>query len=208
MSTTQQDPTATPASPDVNPLDIVSVCIHWHDNAIDPQRNNITVCSCGATLDHLDNAEEHLAAIILTALAKEGFGNVAQAKNEALEQLATQFETLASQGTPFIPGSVTKTWRNAAQAARANKTPGAAPNPALRTLSAAADLDALPEGALVLAPSRNPRHPKVFRKVGAKAWIELEPSDRDDGEISVSSEALLRWSSHDGTATVLWEPHP
>lgn len=76
----------------------------------------------------------------------------------------------------------------------------------VKQIATAEELDALAEGTLILTPSRNPNYPKVFRKAWAEGWLELDPSDRDDGENTDTAAAVLRWSSHDGTATVLWEP--
>lgn len=77
-----------------------------------------------------------------------------------------------------------------------------------RTITTAEELDALAEGVLISTPSRNPNYPSVFRKAWADGWLDLDPSDRDDGENAITATALLRWESHDGTATVLYEPTP
>ncbi|MCU6481928.1 hypothetical protein [Arthrobacter sp. A2-55] len=77
---------------------------------------------------------------------------------------------------------------------------------AARVLITAEELKALPDGTLISTPSTNPDYPTVFRKEWEDGWMELDPSDRDDGEVTQPAEAILRWTSKDGTATVLWEP--
>ena len=75
-----------------------------------------------------------------------------------------------------------------------------------RTITTAEELDALAEGTLISTPSRNPHYPSVFRKAWADGWLALDPSDRDDGENTITATALLRWYSHDSTATILYSP--
>lgn len=77
-----------------------------------------------------------------------------------------------------------------------------------RTITTVEELDALPEGTLISTPCNNPLYRNVFRKAWADGWLDLDPSDREDGEITETAAALLRWNSKDGTATVLWEPTP
>lgn len=73
-----------------------------------------------------------------------------------------------------------------------------------QVITDAAALDALPEGTLILCFKVNPNWPDVFIHTGNKSqpWLHLDPSDRDDGENALFSEALLRWHSN-GAATIL-----
>lgn len=75
-----------------------------------------------------------------------------------------------------------------------------------RIITTAEELDALPEGSIILTPSTNPNYPSVFRKVWRGEWLELDPGDKSDGEYGIVAEGLLRWDSKDHTATILFAP--
>ena len=51
-------------------LQVIAVALHWHDIGIDPETG--PVCICGENLSHLDNTEEHQAAVILKAISEAG----------------------------------------------------------------------------------------------------------------------------------------
>lgn len=68
------------------------------------------------------------------------------------------------------------------------------------------EMDALPEGSIVLAPCTNPAYPSILRSLGGGHWIDQDPGDRSDGESDIGSAAVLRWKSHDHTVIVLWVP--
>lgn len=73
-------------------------------------------------------------------------------------------------------------------------------------LTSAEEMDALPEGTLILVPCTNPDYPSIYRKVWRGEWLELDPSDKEDGSCGSHAETVLRWSSADHTVTVLWVP--
>lgn len=67
-------------------------------------------------------------------------------------------------------------------------------------------LDALPAGTILrcVKAKANPDWPDVFLHTGSKRkpWLHLDPSDRDDGDDTEYSEAVLRWHG-DGSAVIL-----
>ncbi|UUX60156.1 hypothetical protein [Glutamicibacter halophytocola] len=71
------------------------------------------------------------------------------------------------------------------------------------------ELDALPQGTVIMATGGrwDPEHPELFLKCGFKwaPWMALDPSDRNDGENTESSGAVLKWRC-DGEARVLYRP--
>lgn len=73
-------------------------------------------------------------------------------------------------------------------------------------LTTAEEMDALPEGTLILVPCTNPDYPSIYRKVWRGEWLELDPSDKEDGSVGSHAETVLRWCSADHTVTVLWVP--
>lgn len=69
------------------------------------------------------------------------------------------------------------------------------------------ELDALPEGTLIACVKANPKWPDVFLHTGSSRapWLHLDPSDREDGETTTTSGAVLRWHGN-GSATVMHTP--
>lgn len=68
--------------------------------------------------------------------------------------------------------------------------------PKPRTVTSAAELMALPLGSLIRALLHEKQTPgTVFERVG-KEWLELDPSDRDDGEQTIPSAAIFRVYKH------------
>lgn len=70
-------------------------------------------------------------------------------------------------------------------------------------------LDQLPFGTIIMgARDRfNQDYPELFRNSGSKdrPWMHLDPSDRDDGEVTEHSGTVLRWRL-DGKAVILFLP--
>ena len=65
-----------------------------------------------------------------------------------------------------------------------------------RTVNSTAELMALPLGSLIRALLHENQSPgTVFERVG-KEWLELDPSDRDDGEQTIPSAAIFRVYKH------------
>lgn len=73
-----------------------------------------------------------------------------------------------------------------------------------QVITDAAALDTLPAGTIIKCVKMNPSWPEVFMHTGRgnQQWLHLDPSDRDDGENTEYSEAVLRWHVK-GSATVL-----
>ena len=65
-----------------------------------------------------------------------------------------------------------------------------------RTVNSTAELMALPLGSLIRALLHENQCPgTVLERVG-KEWLELDPSDRDDGEQTIPSAAIFRVYKH------------
>lgn len=65
-----------------------------------------------------------------------------------------------------------------------------------RTVNSTAELMTLPSGSLIRALLHENQSPgTVFERVG-KEWLELDPSDRDDGEQTIPSAAIFRVYKH------------
>ncbi|WNM64523.1 hypothetical protein SEA_MIDNIGHTRAIN_36 [Arthrobacter phage MidnightRain] len=71
------------------------------------------------------------------------------------------------------------------------------------------ELEALPAGTLLrcLRVYQNPEWPTVFLHAGSKRmpWLNLDPGDRDDGEVTVESGYVLRWHGTE-SVTVIYSP--
>lgn len=65
-----------------------------------------------------------------------------------------------------------------------------------RMVTSTVELMALPLGSLIRALLHGNQSPgTVFERVG-KEWLELDPSDRDDGEQTIPSAAIFRVYKH------------
>lgn len=73
-----------------------------------------------------------------------------------------------------------------------------------RTVNSAAELDALPVGSLVRAVEREGlKFGSVYEKTRHE-WLHLDPADRDDGDYTVPSGAIVH--CHTGGITVIFTP--
>lgn len=73
-------------------------------------------------------------------------------------------------------------------------------------LTTIGELDALPSGSIIMCVKKgsNPDWPELFLNAGSRdaPWLALDPSDRDDGEVTLHSGTVLRWHG-EGSVTVL-----
>lgn len=81
------------------------------------------------------------------------------------------------------------------------------------TLTTVEELNALPEGTVIRAEEvrdQSLRRPWVIatylEKASRNEWLELNPSDRMDGEETVDPEFVVRYRARNGRCLLLWKP--
>ena len=78
-----------------------------------------------------------------------------------------------------------------------------------RPVTTVEELDALPVGSIVLVTSGRRPTADIFQKfyTGSRAWVEMDPSDREDGQNILESVVLLAsYRGEEVTVTAIFEP--
>lgn len=77
-----------------------------------------------------------------------------------------------------------------------------------RTVRTVDELDALPDRSIIRAEKeRGPRTGATyFEKLWRGKWLNLDPSDRYDGEESLDSDLIIKWFAKGGQCRILWTP--